>query len=104
MPYREYRDKNFVPLCVDTISHARNPEFRTCEVLRRIDNLMKGDEPRILEHREKIKMLKSLKKGLEAKMGNNYRINRTQHNVPDSIHVLIDRKIEEYTRLKDAQV
>jgi hypothetical protein len=101
MAYREYRGKDYVPACVNVIAGAQNPEFRTCEVLTRIDNLMRSEEQRLLECKDKIRMLKSLRKGLEIELRDHYLINRKQHNSTKNVFLLIDKKIDEYTILQD---
>ncbi|MBF9017175.1 MULTISPECIES: hypothetical protein [unclassified Oceanispirochaeta] len=101
MVFREYRGKDFIPACVNMIAESQNPEFRTCEVLTRIDNLMRGDEQRLLEGKEKMKMLKSLRKGLEIELREYYLINRKQHNSTKNVFILIDKKIDEYSVLQD---
>lgn len=104
MVYKEYRGKDFVPACVNVIAESQNPEFRTCEVLTRIDNLMRCEEQRLLEGKEKIRMLKSLRKGLEIELREHYLINRKQHNPTRNVFILIDKKIDEYTVLQDNTV
>lgn len=104
MADREYRGKDYVPGCVHVIAGSKNPEFRTCEVLTRIDNLMQSEEQRLLECKDKIRMLKSLRKGLEIELRDHYLINRKQHNSTKNVFLLIDKRIDEYMLLQDNAV
>lgn len=104
MALKEYKRIEFVSGCIKSISKADNPEFRTCEILTRIDNMMTAEELKPVGCMEKIRMLKSIRKGLEAELKEQYRISRKQHDPVGNVLLLIDRRIDEYTLIQGNRV
>ncbi|QEN08521.1 hypothetical protein EXM22_11185 [Oceanispirochaeta crateris] len=81
------------------ISESSNPVFKTCEVLTRIDNLFLEDV-RPLGNKDKILLLKELRKKLEMSLSEIYLINRSQDDSNRNVLELIDKKIEQYSHKK----
>ncbi len=91
-----------VPSYVNNIASADNPVFRTCEVLTRIDNLFLGNSPEPLGCREKLHILRALRKSLELSLKTPFQISHRQGNPHKNILELVDRKIAHY-KMVDAK-
>ena len=91
-----------VPSYVENIATAKNPVFRTCEVLNRIDNLFLGKGERPLSDRDKILILRALRKNLELSLKAPFQISQRQDNPNKSVIELVDRKIDHY-KIKEAK-
>ncbi len=97
MPLKEFRRENPIPVFVRGITESEDPEFRTCEVITKIDHMLCSSKQLPLRYTEKIEMLKSLKRGLERSLKQPFLISSSQHDRNRTIYLMIDDKIREYS-------
>ena len=87
---------HLVPSYAKHIVNTNNPVFRTCEVLIRIDNLFQGEGNRPLGSRDKIRILRALRKHLELSFRTAMNITNWQDDLDKSVFELLDRRIDHY--------